>query len=51
VSAEPDFLSVQDVLLRHDDQIARYGGSDGVRDPRDIAETVGQVATAAASVP
>ena len=28
----PDFLSVDDVLQIHADQIARYGGSEGVRD-------------------
>ena len=29
----PDFLTVDDVLLLHGDQLARYGGGDGVRDP------------------
>lgn len=28
----PDFLTVDDVLAIHADQIARYGGADGVRD-------------------
>jgi death on curing protein len=28
-----DFLTVADVLAIHDDQIARYGGATGVRDP------------------
>ncbi|MEO6078775.1 MAG: type II toxin-antitoxin system death-on-curing family toxin [Steroidobacteraceae bacterium] len=27
-----DFLTLVDVLAMHDDQIARYGGSSGVRD-------------------
>jgi len=29
---DPVFLSVEDVLELHEDQIARYGGSQGVRD-------------------
>jgi death on curing protein len=33
VSGEPDFLSVEDVLLLHEEQLARYGGAAGVRDP------------------
>jgi death-on-curing protein len=33
VSDEPDFLSVEDVLLLHEEQLARYGGGAGVRDP------------------
>ena len=31
MSAEPDFLSVEDVTQIHDEQIAAYGGA-GVRD-------------------
>lgn len=32
MSAEPDFLSVEDVVQIHDEQIAAYGGAAGVRD-------------------
>ena len=32
MSAEPDFLSVEDVIQIHDEQIAAYGGAMGVRD-------------------
>ncbi|MET0650274.1 MAG: type II toxin-antitoxin system death-on-curing family toxin [Pyrinomonadaceae bacterium] len=32
MSAEPDFLSVEDVLQIHDEQITAYGGTAGVRD-------------------
>jgi len=32
VSSEPDFLSVEDVLLLHQQQLARYGGGAGLRD-------------------
>jgi death on curing protein len=28
-----DFLTLADVLAMHEDQIARYGGSSGIRDP------------------
>ncbi len=28
-----DYLTLADVLAMHEDQIARYGGSHGVRDP------------------
>ena len=31
--SEPDFLSVDDVLLLHEGQLARYGGGTGLRDP------------------
>lgn len=30
---ESDFLTVEDVLLLHEEQLARYGGGAGVRDP------------------
>ena len=32
MSAEPDFLSVEDVIQIHDEQITAYGGTAGVRD-------------------
>jgi death-on-curing protein len=32
MSAEPDFLSVEDVVQIHDEQIAAYGGAAGIRD-------------------
>jgi death on curing protein len=33
VKGDPDFLTVEDVLLLHEEQLARYGGGAGVRDP------------------
>ena len=38
VSFDPDFLSVEDVILLHDTQLARYGGAAGIRD-RDLLES------------
>jgi death on curing protein len=32
VSDDPDFLTVEDVVLLHEEQLARYGGGAGVRD-------------------
>lgn len=32
MSVEPEFLSVENVLLLHDDQLRRHGGSAGIRD-------------------
>ena len=29
---QPEFLDVDDVLLIHDGQLARYGGAAGIRD-------------------
>ena len=29
---EPEFLSVEDVLQIHDEQLAAYGGATGIRD-------------------
>ena len=29
---EPEFLDLEDVLVIHDEQLARYGGAGGVRD-------------------
>lgn len=29
----PDYLTIADVLAMHEDQIKRYGGAEGVRDP------------------
>lgn len=29
----PDYLTIADVLAMHEDQIERYGGADGIRDP------------------
>ena len=31
MSTEPDFLSVEDVVQIHDEQIATYGGAAGIR--------------------
>jgi death-on-curing protein len=33
VSGDPAFLTVEDVLDLHEQQLARYGGAAGVRDP------------------
>jgi len=30
---EPEFLTLEDVLLIHDEQIEVYGGIQGIRDP------------------
>ncbi len=32
MTVTPDFLTLSDVLLLHDDQVALYGGATGVRD-------------------
>ncbi len=32
MSGEPDFLSVEDVIQIHDEQLAAYGGAAGIRD-------------------
>jgi death on curing protein len=32
VTGEPDFLSPEEVLFLHEEQLARYGGAAGVRD-------------------
>jgi death-on-curing protein len=32
VSSEPDFLSLEEVLFLHEEQLFRYGGAGGVRD-------------------
>jgi death-on-curing protein len=37
-----DFLSLQDVLLAHTDQIARYGGDPGVRDVSLLESAIAQ---------
>lgn len=42
MTPEPDFLSVEDVLLIHEEQLARYGGAAGVRDPAMLESAVAQ---------
>jgi death-on-curing protein len=37
---EPDFLTIEDVLRIHEDQIERYGGSPDVRDAGLLASAV-----------
>jgi death on curing protein len=32
MNAEPEFLLLEDVLLLHEEQLARFGGASGVRD-------------------
>jgi death-on-curing protein len=38
----PTFLDVDDVVRLHADQVAAFGGSDGVRDPDLLASAVAQ---------
>jgi death-on-curing protein len=38
----PDFLTLEDVLLIHAQQIERFGGLDGIRDPAVLESAVGQ---------
>ena len=40
--ADIDFLSLDDVLFAHSDQIQRYGGDPGVRDPGLLESAVAQ---------
>jgi len=40
VSKDPDFLSVEDVLLLHEEQLAHYGGGAGIRDPSALDSAV-----------
>ena len=37
---EPTFLSLDEVLQIHAEQIERYGGSAGIRDPSGLESTV-----------
>lgn len=38
----PRFLSVEAALLIHHQQITRYGGMIGIRDPTLLASAIGQ---------
>lgn len=38
----PDFLSYDDVVAIHRDQVARYGGSLGIRDPGLLQSAIAQ---------
>jgi death on curing protein len=40
VTVEPDFPTVEDVLLLHEEQLARYGGGAGLRDPGSLDSAV-----------
>ncbi len=42
MSFEPDFLSLDDVLLIHEQQLARYGGSSGIRDQGLLESAIAQ---------
>jgi death-on-curing protein len=42
VTEPPEFLTVEDVLLLHEQQLARYGGGAGVRDASLLASAVAQ---------
>ena len=39
---EPEFLTVEDVALLHEEQLARYGGGVGIRDPGGLDSAVAQ---------
>jgi death-on-curing protein len=41
MSPEPEFLTVEDVLQIHDEQLAAYGGAPGVRDQALLESAVG----------
>jgi death-on-curing protein len=41
VSFEPDFLSVEDVIFLHDEQLVRFGGAAGIRDQGLLESAVG----------
>jgi death on curing protein len=40
--SEPDFLTLEDVLLIHEQQLERYGGSPGIRDRGLLESAVAQ---------
>ncbi len=42
MTPEPDFLTAEDVLAIHEEQLARYGGAAGVRDPAMLESAVAQ---------
>ena len=41
MTAGPEFLTVEDVLQIHDEQLAAYGGAAGVRDQALLESAVG----------
>ena len=40
MTGEPDFFTIDDVLLLHETQLARYGGGSGLRDSRALDAAV-----------
>ncbi len=38
---DPEFLDLEDVLLIHEEQLARYGGSPGLRDRGLVESAIG----------
>lgn len=40
MSVDPDFLTVEDIFLLHEEQLARYGGGAGLRDPGSLDSAV-----------
>lgn len=44
MTAEPVFLTLDEVLALHEDQIRRYGGSPGLRDEGLLSSALGAVA-------
>jgi len=41
VNFEPDFLSVEDVIFLHDEQLVRFGGAAGIRDQGLLESAIG----------
>jgi death-on-curing protein len=41
VSLEPEFLSVEDVIFLHDEQLVRFGGATGIRDQGLLESAIG----------
>jgi death-on-curing protein len=40
---DPDFLSLEEVLVLHEDRIRRYGGTAGIRDLKLLSSALGTV--------
>jgi death-on-curing protein len=41
MNSEPEFLNLEDVIQIHDEQLAAYGGADGIRDQGLLESAVG----------
>ncbi len=42
MTLDPDFLTLDDVLLIHDQQLQKYGGSPGIRDQGLLESAIAQ---------